>query len=92
MAGFAAIGAMVRAVANQVCDGRVVVVQEGGYSAEYTPYCTVGAICGVTGTPLNVPDPHESTSELLRAQSVYTNDTVEAIQNAVEAHQRQLEP
>jgi acetoin utilization deacetylase AcuC-like enzyme len=92
MAGFAAIGGLVRDVANQVCEGRVVLVQEGGYSADYTPYCTVGAICGVTGTLLNVPDPHESASELVRAQSVYMNDTVEAIQNAVDAHQRQLEP
>jgi acetoin utilization deacetylase AcuC-like enzyme len=91
MEGFRLLGAHMQALANEVCGGRLVLVQEGGYSEAYTPFCTLGALSGVTGVPANVVDPYHGTSELVRSQSVYTLDTARAIQHAADAHKRQLE-
>src|SRR3989440_9049290 len=41
MAGFRQLSEYVVELADQVCNGRVVMLQEGGYSAAYVPYCTV---------------------------------------------------
>jgi acetoin utilization deacetylase AcuC-like enzyme len=90
MDGFKAMGKHMQRLADEVCDGKLLVVQEGGYSEAYTPFCTMGAIGGVTRIDVQIADPYMSTSELVRAQSVYTRDTARAIEDAVEAHGRQL--
>lgn len=39
------------AVADEVCDGRVIVVQEGGYSPAYTPFCGLAVLEALAGAP-----------------------------------------
>jgi acetoin utilization deacetylase AcuC-like enzyme len=86
MAGYRAIGRRVRDIADQLCGGRIVLVQEGGYSEVYTPFSTLGALEGAFGLTVGVADPFEEQSELARACSVFTHDTEIAIAAAEAAH------
>lgn len=44
-------------LAEQFCDGRLVLLQEGGYSEVYAPYCTLGILESLTGLRTHVPEP-----------------------------------
>jgi acetoin utilization deacetylase AcuC-like enzyme len=90
MEGFRSMGAYMQGLADEICDGKLLLVQEGGYSEAYTPFCTLGALAGVTGIDVQVADPYMSTSEIVRAQTVYSHDTAQAIKDAVHAHGQQL--
>lgn len=57
MAGFRAIGERLSALAAAHCDGRVVLVQEGGYNPSYAPYCLLATIEGLLGTAAPTKDP-----------------------------------
>jgi len=39
------------ALADEVCGGRLVVVQEGGYSPAYTPFCGLAVLEALSGAP-----------------------------------------
>jgi acetoin utilization deacetylase AcuC-like enzyme len=58
MEGFRRIGATVAALADELCDGRMVLVQEGGYGRTYSAYCLHATLEGILGVvePL-LPDP-----------------------------------
>ncbi len=86
MQGYRRLGERARALADDLCDGRMVVVQEGGYSEAYTPFCTLAALQGLAGIETAVPDPYAGTSELVRAQNILTRDTMAALDAACEAH------
>lgn len=90
MDGFNALGRRAREIAEDVCGGRLVLVQEGGYSLSYTPFCALATVCGAAGSMLSVSDPHDGTSEVIRARSIYSRDTDQAILEAVEAHSRHV--
>jgi acetoin utilization deacetylase AcuC-like enzyme len=47
----------VKAVADQVCGGRLVVCQEGGYSPAYIPYCAMPVVETLSGVRTAVEDP-----------------------------------
>ncbi|KAI9075400.1 hypothetical protein K1719_042650 [Acacia pycnantha] len=53
MEGYRKIGQMVRALATEHCDGRLLIVQEGGYHVTYSAYCLHATLEGV----LNLPSP-----------------------------------
>ncbi|KAG9129004.1 hypothetical protein Leryth_014764 [Lithospermum erythrorhizon] len=53
MDGYREIGRSVRALAEKHCNGRVLIVQEGGYHVTYSAYCLHATLEGV----LNVPAP-----------------------------------
>jgi acetoin utilization deacetylase AcuC-like enzyme len=57
-AGFAGIAARLLAVAGEVCDGRVVSVQEGGYSHVYAPFCWLAVVETIARLPRH-HDPFE---------------------------------
>lgn len=40
------------ALADEVCEGRVLVVQEGGYSPAYTPFCGLAVLEAMSGAPV----------------------------------------
>jgi acetoin utilization deacetylase AcuC-like enzyme len=44
-------------LAERHCDGRLVVLQEGGYSETYGPFCTVAIVETLMGTRTNRPEP-----------------------------------
>jgi len=51
MAGFRRIGATIAALADELCDGRMVLIQEGGYGRTYSAYCLHATLEGVLGVP-----------------------------------------
>jgi acetoin utilization deacetylase AcuC-like enzyme len=57
MAGFRDLGAAAREVADRHCDGRLLLVQEGGYGRTYSAYCMHATLEGVLGTGPLLDDP-----------------------------------
>lgn len=53
MEGYRQIGKIVRSLADEYSDGRVLIVQEGGYQVTYSAYCLHATLEGV----LNLPFP-----------------------------------
>jgi acetoin utilization deacetylase AcuC-like enzyme len=47
MAGFRALGRRARALADELCGGRIALVQEGGYAKTYSAYCLHATLEGV---------------------------------------------
>src|SRR5699024_5394928 len=55
---------MVRDLAESICDGRLVVLQEGGYSNYYAPYCAAAIVeAMMSEPPIEVEDPFSPRSE-----------------------------
>ena len=57
MAGFHAVGRFVGEVAAELCEGRLVLVQEGGYARTYAAYCLHATLEGVLGAEPALADP-----------------------------------
>jgi acetoin utilization deacetylase AcuC-like enzyme len=49
--GFRTLAAGTRRLAEDLCDGRVVAFQEGGYSLDHTPLCNLSIIEALAGLP-----------------------------------------
>lgn len=56
--GFRYMAKSIREVAEKVCDGRLVLLQEGGYSLPYLPIATLGVIEGLMDCEAAFQDPH----------------------------------
>jgi acetoin utilization deacetylase AcuC-like enzyme len=56
--GFRYMAKALRELAERVCEGRFVVLQEGGYSLPYLPIATLGVIEGILDCEVNFHDPH----------------------------------
>ncbi|MFC3530986.1 class II histone deacetylase [Vogesella facilis] len=56
--GFRRLAASLVAAAETLCDGRIVMLQEGGYSLPYLPIATLGVIEGLSGLQVDFDDPH----------------------------------
>jgi acetoin utilization deacetylase AcuC-like enzyme len=57
MSGFRRIGRIVTAAADELCGGRLVLVQEGGYARTYASYCLHATLEGVLGDAPELRDP-----------------------------------
>ena len=57
MAGFRRLGEITRELADRHCDGRLVMVQEGGYARSYSALCMHATLEGVLGTGELLADP-----------------------------------
>ncbi|MFY9241262.1 MAG: class II histone deacetylase [Roseovarius sp.] len=57
MAGFHQLANRIADSAKELCDGRMLVVQEGGYNPAYTGLCAYATAVGFLGAPLDVPEP-----------------------------------
>ncbi len=57
MAGFRRLGEHARALADTHCEGRLVLVQEGGYQVSYAALCLHASLAGVLGVAAPIPDP-----------------------------------
>jgi acetoin utilization deacetylase AcuC-like enzyme len=82
MAGFRAISSLLLDLAGEVCEGRLVMLQEGGYSAAYVPYCTAAAIEPLLGIDLGIVDLYDGSDELERGATIFTRATREALAEA----------
>ncbi len=80
--GFRKIAGMMRELAESSCEGRLVLLQEGGYSAAYVPYCTVAAVEPLLGVELGIVDLYAGSSEVERCQTILTRETREALAQA----------
>jgi len=47
----------VMAAADRLCDGRLVMVHEGGYSEAYVPFCGHAVIQEMARSDIDAPDP-----------------------------------
>ncbi len=47
----------VKAAAGRLCDGRLVLVHEGGYSEAYVPFCGHATLEALSGSAITAPDP-----------------------------------
>jgi acetoin utilization deacetylase AcuC-like enzyme len=82
MNGFRRMAELMTQVAEDVCDGRLVGVQEGGYSAMYVPFCTLAVLEGITGQRTSIEDPYTGDSELDAAEREFRPHQEEAVEQA----------
>jgi acetoin utilization deacetylase AcuC-like enzyme len=80
-----------RDLADEVCEGRLVIAQEGGYSEIYAPYCAAaigeGLCDGLDGiTP--VEEPYGARAESMPSSRTIGLDAERALDDAVAAHRR----
>lgn len=82
MDGYRTLSQLMVSLANEVCDGRLVMLQAGGYSAPYVPYCTVAAIEPLMGVDLGIVDLYDTSSERERCQTILSQETLDALTRA----------
>jgi len=49
--------AQMMAAADELCEGKLVVVHEGGYSESYVPFCGHAVLEQMSGSKITAPDP-----------------------------------
>ena len=74
----------VMALADEVCNGRLVMVHEGGYSETYVPFCGHAVLATMAGSAIAAPDPMETVYRL-RQPSLAFDGFVEGIIATMEA-------
>jgi acetoin utilization deacetylase AcuC-like enzyme len=79
---------MMREIAGEVCGGRLVIAQEGGYSDWYAPYCSAaiaeGLMDGLNGVQ-PVGEPYGPRAESMPASRKISGDAQAAIDAALDA-------
>jgi acetoin utilization deacetylase AcuC-like enzyme len=88
MDGFRQLSQPMVALADEVCAGRLVVLQEGGYSNAYVPYCTAAVIEPLIDVDLGIVDLYATASELKRCKTVLSQETQQALAEARDWHRR----
>lgn len=80
--GFRALSTLLLDLASEVCDRRLVMLQEGGYSVAYVPYCTLAAVEPLLGVDLGVVDLYATADEFERCSRIFTEATRAALAEA----------
>ncbi|MBQ0802590.1 MAG: class II histone deacetylase, partial [Sulfitobacter litoralis] len=55
---FADMTHRIKATAQKLCGGKLVLVHEGGYSEAYVPFCGHATIAALADSDITAPDPH----------------------------------
>jgi acetoin utilization deacetylase AcuC-like enzyme len=87
LAGYRAMTEAMLAIAADSCDGRLVVTQEGGYAAQYAPYCSATiaqTLVGLGPDEAPIPDPYGERAVLQPASNEVGLDAERAIEQVVE--------
>ncbi len=88
-AAYRAMTRMMRELAGETCEGRLVVAQEGGYSDWYAPYCSAAiaeGLCeGMSGIQ-PVGEPYGPRAESMPPSRGISGDARAAIDAAIAAH------
>jgi acetoin utilization deacetylase AcuC-like enzyme len=85
MDGFRAIGRVLHDVARDVCDGRMVLIQEGGYSRTYSAFCLHATLEGLLG----IDEPLiEEVAAYIPDDRTAGREAVEAVQSALSRYWR----
>ena len=83
--GFRAMARVMLDVAAEVCDGRLMLTHEGGYSPTYVPLCGVSVLSEMSGVPVDViPDLYLGFDD--KPESALTDAQREAVKVARAAH------
>src|SRR6266702_42109 len=88
MAGFRKMSELMLALAQEVCEGLLLMLQEGGYSAAYVPYCTAAAVEPLLGLDLGIVDLYVGSSEVERSATILTDETRNALSEARRWHKQ----
>ena len=80
--GFRKMSELVLGLSEDVCEGRLILLQEGGYSAAYVPYCTVAAVEPLLDVDLGIIDLNAGTAEIERCETIFTKETLYALEVA----------
>jgi acetoin utilization deacetylase AcuC-like enzyme len=86
--GFREMAQTMLEVAGQVCGGRMVVCQEGGYAPEYAPYCTAVIAETMTGpghAEVALTEPYSDRADQLPPSISFGADAAAAIDRAAAA-------
>jgi acetoin utilization deacetylase AcuC-like enzyme len=87
MDGYHMLTALMVELAERVCEGRLILFHEGGYSASYVPFCTTAAVEALVGVDLGIVDLYATSHELARSQTIYSQETRQALLAARTWHQ-----
>jgi acetoin utilization deacetylase AcuC-like enzyme len=85
-AGFRSMSQLMLGLAENTCEGRLVMLQEGGYSAAYVPYCTVAAVEPLLAVDLGIVDLYAGSAEVDRSETIFTRETQDALAAARKWH------
>lgn len=86
---FREMAELYRELAESICDGRLIALQEGGYSNWYAPYCAAAVIEGMmSNPPAIVEDPFAPRSDAQPFTNIVSLDQRAAI-DAAKAVQRE---
>ena len=71
-------------VAAEVCDGRIMMTHEGGYSPTYVPICGVSVLSEMSGVPVDIIDPLYAGFDTMpeHAVSPAQRDVIAAVRTA----------
>ena len=58
-AGYRRITGMLVELADELCDGRIMMTHEGGYSAAYVPFCGLAVLETLAGVSTGIEDPFD---------------------------------
>ncbi|AGT09502.1 class II histone deacetylase [Paracoccus aminophilus] len=70
---FGAMTALLVEAAEQLCQGRLVAVHEGGYSEAHVPFCGHAVVAGLAGSPIAAPDPLGATIRARQPAPLWIN-------------------
>ena len=85
--GYGDIVARLCTLADEACEGRVLAVQEGGYSPIHVPFCGLRVLEALSGEETGVPDPFDwldadPGQELTNFQRVHLDHVIEELRTA----------
>lgn len=83
MSGFNELGRRVRELASRLCQGKLALVQEGGYAVSYASYCLHATLEGVLGRRGSLADPIGYMQEQI-------TDTTQVVEDLVVARERAM--
>ncbi|XP_052179222.1 histone deacetylase 8 isoform X2 [Diospyros lotus] len=90
MDGYREIGRIVRSLADKYSNGRLLIVQEGGYHITYSAYCLHATLEGVLNLPLpllsdpldSYPEDASFSAKVIESIKFYQRDTVPFLKEA----------
>ncbi|MFM9108642.1 MAG: class II histone deacetylase [Chloroflexota bacterium] len=85
--GYRAMTRTMMDLADECCDGRLVVSQEGGYAAQYAPYCSAAIGETLVGAD-PIPDPYGERARTLPASRIAGLDCRGAVELAASVQAR----
>ena len=72
----------VKAAAERLCGGKLVLVHEGGYSEAYVPFCGHATIAALCGSTITAPDPFEEPFRVRQPSARFDGFLREVIRDA----------